>query len=294
MVEYPSLGRKLFAGFNYAFLLAMAVACLFPLVHVLAVSFSSSTAAGNGLVKLWPVGFNAKAYAFVLHKEAFLLSFLVSVKRVALGTLINVLMTVMIAYPLAKEANVFRFRTFYVWYFFVTVLFGGGLIPLYMIMKMTGVLDTVWALILPGAVPVFSILLMLNFFRTLPRDLEEAAFIDGAGHWATLWRVYVPLSAPGIATISLLSLVGHWNSWFDGIIYMSDPDHYPLQSYLQTVVIQTNTSGLDEQDAELMKELSNRTIKAAQIFLAALPILLVYPFLQKFFIKGVVLGSVKE
>lgn len=217
MVEYPSLGRTLFIGFNYAFLLVLAATCLFPLIHMLALSFSSSTAAGNGLVTLWPVEFTTKAYEFMLRKEAFLNSFLVSLKRVLLGASLNILLSIMIAYPLSKETQVFPFRTAYVWYFFITVLFGGGLIPLYMIVKMTGLLDTIWALVLPNAVPVFCVLLLLNFFRSLPKDLEEAAFIDGAGHWDTLWKVYVPLSAPGIATVCLITLVSHWNQWFDGI-----------------------------------------------------------------------------
>ncbi|MBP1990675.1 carbohydrate ABC transporter permease [Paenibacillus eucommiae] len=294
MIESKSIGRRSFLLANHIFLAILAFLCLFPLIHVLAVSLSSSVAASAGKVTLWPVGWNLSAYKFVLNKEAFLLSFGVSVKRVLLGTVLNMLMVLITAYPLSKEAAIFKWRTFYAWYFLVTILFSGGLIPAYMTVKMTGLIDSIWALILPGIVPVTSVILMLNFFRGLPKELEESAYIDGAGPFRTLWSIYIPLSAPAIATLTLFSMVGHWNSWFDGIIYMNLPEHYPLQSYLRTVLIDKTLTAASAAEAELMKILSNRTINAAQIFLGALPILMVYPFLQKFFIKGIVVGSVKE
>jgi len=138
------------------------------------------------------------------------------------------------------------------------------------------------------------LILLLNFFRGLPKELEEAAYMDGAGHWTTLWRIFVPLSTPVLATITLFATVHHWNSWFDGLIFMNSPMNYPLQSYLQTVVIQQDLSANTNVDLDSLAEISDRTAKAAQIFLGALPILLVYPFLQRFFVKGIVLGSVKE
>ncbi|RAV11222.1 carbohydrate ABC transporter permease [Paenibacillus contaminans] len=293
MVENPSLGRKLFVAGNYIFMAFLAFLCLFPIIHVLAVSFSSSSAAAAGRVGLWPVEFTLKAYEFVVRKEEFTRSFGISLQRLVLGTVINMVMCVVIAYPLSKEARDFKMRTIYVWYFFLTVLFGGGLIPTYMTVKHTGLMDTVWALVLPGAVPVFNVILLLNFFRGLPRELEEAAFIDGAGHMRTLWSLFIPLSKPVLATVLLFTMVGHWNAWFDGLIYMNDPTNYPLQSYLQTVVIQQDLSAMSDSDVEMMKQLSSKTVKSAQIFLGALPILAVYPFLQRFFVKGIVLGSVK-
>lgn len=293
MVEDRTASRKLFHVFNYTFLTVLALLCLFPIIHVLAVSLSSSTAADSGQVKLWPVEFTTVAYQFVLRQDAFLNSLFVSVKRVLLGTTINMLLTVLTAYPLSKETKVFSMRTVYVWVFFITVLFGGGLIPTYMIVQKTGLLDTIWALILPNAVPVFNVILLLNFFRNLPKELEESALIDGAGHLTVMFRIFVPLSLPALATLTLFSMVGHWNAWFDGIIYMQSPDNYPLQSYLQTVVIMQDLNALANVRDDLIQQISNRTFKAAQIFLGALPILMVYPFLQKYFIKGIVLGSVK-
>jgi putative aldouronate transport system permease protein len=294
MVEQLTLGRRLFVGTNYVVLALLSILCLVPLIHVLAISFSSSQAATAGLVKLWPVDFTLTSYQFVLSKPAFLTSIGVTLQRVAIGLTINMVLTVLVAYPLSKEVSKFPYRTIYVWIFVVTILFQGGLIPLYMTIKYTGIMDSIWALVLPSAVPVFNVVLLLNFFRGLPKELEEAAFIDGAGHWTTLWRIIVPLSAPALATLTLFATVGHWNAWFDGLIFMDSPDHYPLQSYLQTVVINRDLSLVSSTDMKSLAEVNDRTAKAAQIFLGALPILLVYPFLQRFFMKGIVLGSVKE
>jgi putative aldouronate transport system permease protein len=294
MLEHYTFSRRLFLSFNYVFLACLGIICILPIIHVLALSFSSSAAAQAGYVKLWPVQFTLSSYDFVTHKPAFFKSILVTLKRVGIGVPVNMLLTVLVAYPLAKEVAKFPMRTFYAWIFVVTILFGGGLIPLYMTVKYTGIMDSIWAMVLPGAVPVFNVILLLNFFRGLPKELEEAAFMDGAGHWTTLWRIFLPLSLPALATITLFATVGHWNSWFDGIIYMNSPDHYPLQSYLQTVVINRDLTLMSSSDMKSLTEVNDRTAKAAQIFLGALPILLVYPFLQRFFMKGIVLGSVKE
>ncbi len=288
-----SPGRKVFVALNYTFLALLSFLCLFPIIHVLAISLSSSGAAAAGLVNLWPVDYTIGSYKYALSKPEFLQSFVVTIKRVILGTSINMLLTILIAYPLSKESSVFRWRTFYVWFFVLTILFHGGLIPWYLTIRATGLIDTIWALILPAAVPVFNVILLLNFFRGLPKELEDAAFIDGAGHWTLLWKIFVPLSTPALATIALFTMVGHWNAWFDGLILMNSPKNYPLQSYLQTIVIQRDFSTLTEQDLMVLQEVSDRTFKAAQIFLAALPILMIYPFLQRYFVKGIVLGSVK-
>ncbi|MBP1992092.1 carbohydrate ABC transporter permease [Paenibacillus eucommiae] len=279
---------------NYTFLCLLALLCILPMIHVLALSLSSNAAASAGIVRLWPVDFNLTSYSYVLAKKEFVSSFVISLKRVALGSAINMLLVVLLAYPLSKESSKFKSRTWYIWFFVVTILFSGGLIPTYMVIKSAGLLNSIWALVLPGAVPVFSVLLLLNFFRGLPKELEEAAFMDGAGHFTTLFKIFLPLSVPALATILLLTMVGHWNSWFDGLIYMNSPSKYPLQSYLQTIVIQKNFSELTDLNLETLKQISDRTVKAAQIFMGALPVLVVYPFLQKYFMKGIVLGSVKE
>jgi len=294
MVERFTMSRKMFVGFNYIFLTLLSVLCILPLIHVMAVSFSSSAAAAAGYVKLWPVEFTLESYKYVLGKKEFFESILMTIKRVGVGLIVNMVLTILVAYPLSKEVSKFRGRTIYAWVFVFTMLFNGGLIPLYMMVKYTGALDTIWALVLPQAVPIFNMILLLNFFRGLPKELEEAAFMDGAGHWKTLWKIYVPLSAPALATITLFTMVFHWNSWFDGLIFMNSPHNYPLQSYLQTVVIQQNFNTTNLETIAQLSKVSDRTFKSAQILLGSLPILLVYPFLQRFFMSGIVLGSVKE
>jgi len=295
MIYKNAFGRRAFDWANYVFLGGAALLCLLPLIHVLAVSFSASSAATAGFVKLWPVDFTLASYKYALNKPQFIDSFLVSLERVALGALINMTLTVLIAYPLSKERRQFRWRSVYAWFFVVTILFSGGLIPVFMVVKQLGLLDSIWALVLPGAVPVFNVILLLNFMRSQPKELYEAAFVDGAGHWSVLWRIAVPLAKPALATLLLFSCVGHWNSWFDGLIYMNKPEHFPLQTYLQSVVINRDPSLMTTtEELKTLSQISDQTTKAAQIFLAALPILLLYPFLQKHFIQGITLGSVKE
>ncbi|MCC3375250.1 carbohydrate ABC transporter permease [Cohnella sp. REN36] len=289
-----SIGRRLFLGGNVVFLTAVSLGCLMPLVHIWALSLSSGAAASAGEVVLWPVNFTTAAYENVFGKPEYLRAFGISVQRVVLGTAISMLLTIVTAYPLAKDQRQFRMRTVYVWIFVLTILFNGGLIPWYLTLKTLGLIDTIWALVLPGALQVFNVILLLNFYRNLPKELEESARIDGAGHLATLWKIYAPLSLPALATTGLFTMVGHWNSWFDGMLLMNHPDKYPLQTFLQTIVINLDFRFIKAEDAELIVKLSDRTSKAAQIFVAAFPVLVVYPFLQRFFIKGIVMGSVKE
>jgi len=287
-----------FRVFNGFVLLFAAFLCIAPFLNLLAVSFSSGTAAAAGRVGFIPVDFNWEAYRFVFQHERFIRSFSISVVRVILGVSINVLVVILCAYPLSKSKEEFRVRSFYSWFFIITMLFVPSLVPSFMVVMNLGLLDSIWALVLPGALPVFSVIVMLNFFRGLPKELEESAAIDGAGHVRILSRIYLPLSKPSIATIVLFSAVGHWNAWFDGIIYMNRVENYPLQSYLHTVVINPAQLMRDMQNnpalVEMLQLVSNHTLRAAQLFVATVPILALYPFLQKYFITGLVLGSVKE
>jgi len=289
-----AFSRQLFIVINSIVLASLFVLGLLPFIHLLSVSLSSNIAALSNQVKLWPVGFTLEAYRFLGQKPEFLDSLVVSLQRVVLGTAINMALVVMAAYPLSKEVERFRLRTVYVWFFAVTMFLGGGLIPTYIVVKETGIMDSIWALILPGALSVWHMVMLLNFFRSVPRDLEEAAIVDGAGQLKILARIYLPISLPAIATILLFTLVGHWNSWFDGILYMNSPSHYPLQSYLYTLVTKINIEAISTEDLGTLNRLSEKTLRSAQIFLGALPIMVVYPFLQRYFIKGITVGSVKE
>ena len=214
-------------------------------------------------------------------------------ERVAIGLPLNMVLTIMLAYPLSKESTSFRMRTVYVWIFFFTMLFSGGLIPGYLLIQNLKMMDTIWALVLPAAVPVYNVILMLNFFRGIPHELEEAAEIDGAGQWRICFQIFVPCAKPSIATLMLFSFISHWNSWFDGLIFSNFPSSYPLASFLQTVVVQRDMTLLSLEDWQSMSMISDRTVRCAQIFVGIIPIILIYPFVQKYFVKGMTVGSVK-
>ena len=293
MVKDNTTSRKAFVVFNTIVLLLIAVSCLVPYIHVLAVSLSSRQAVMGGAVTFWPIDFTLGSYQFVLQKRQFLSSAMISFERVLLGVTINMILVIMVAYPLSKDKRVFRSRTVYAWIFVFTMFFGVSLVPWYLTVRSLGLVDSIWALVLPTAVPVFNVTILLNFFRQLPRELEESAFIDGAGHFVTLFKIYIPASTPALATLTLFSIVTQWNSWFDGLIFMNMPDKYPLQTFMQTMLIQSNPQYMRSSNVRLLRLVSERTVRSAQIFLAALPVLIAYPFLQKYFIKGIVLGSVK-
>jgi putative aldouronate transport system permease protein len=289
-----SWSRQLFNTINVTALTLITLMGILPFIHLLAVSLSSNTAAMAGEVTLWPVNLTWDAYRYLGQNVEFFRSLGVSVERVLLGSAINMLLVIITAYPLSKENTQFRLRTIYVWYFAITMFFGGGLIPTYIVVKETGLLDSIWALILPGALNVWHTVMLLNFFRGVSKDMQEAAIIDGAGHGSMIWRIYLPVSLPAIATILLFTVVGHWNAWFDGILYMNSPANYPLQSYLSTLITSINIQAISVESLSLLQNLGEKTLRTAQIFMGALPIMLVYPFLQKYFVKGIVIGSVKE
>ena len=293
-----SPSRKVFLVINYIVLTVISLTCILPFINLLAVSFSDKTAVAANAVTFWPVGFNTAAYDFILSNDQFLRALWISVQRTVLGVLVNIALIVFTAYPLSKSKQDFRLRNVFSWYFVVTILFSGGLIPTYMVVKYTGLMDTIWALILPGAVQVFNMLVVMNSMPSLPKELEEAAYIDGAGHFQTLFNVILPVCTPTLATVTLFSFVGHWNSWYDGMIYMNTVEKYPLQTYLQTIVINPdaffrNATNISAELGNFLNLVSARTTNAAQLFLATIPILCVYPFLQKYFTTGLVMGSVK-
>lgn len=290
---YKTNGYKVFSFFNYILLIIICLTCVLPLIHILAVSFSASAPANSNLVGLWPIGFNFDAYSKTLNNANFHNALIVGLERTVLGTLIGMVLITLAAYSLSKDGKNFKSRPIYMWFFLFTMLFSGGIVPSYMLIRELNLMNTIWALILPLAINVFNMVLMMNFFRAVPKELEEAAHIDGAGHFRTLISIYFPVSMPSIATISLFTMVMHWNSWFDGLLYISDYRKYPLSTFLQTIIVQQDFNKINPDINEL-KNISQRTVKSAQIFIGTLPILLVYPFLQRYFVKGIILGAVKE
>ncbi|WP_159886911.1 carbohydrate ABC transporter permease [Paenibacillus puerhi] len=296
MVRETTAASKAFDVGLAVLLGAIALSCILPLWYTLMVSLSEKSAAAAGIVRMWPVGLNIASYQQIMGDGKFFQSFWVSIQRVVLAASLSFIVTVLMAYPLSKSTRELRFRNILMWVLVFTLLFNGGLIPLYQTVKAYGLIDSIWVLVLAGGVPIFNVILVVNFFRNLPKELEEAALVDGAGPWYTLFGLFVPLSVPVLATITLFSIVGHWNEFFHGLVFMTSPDNYPLQTYIRQMVVQIDTStiGNDPEQLKRLGEISNQTLNAAKIFIAMLPILVVYPFLQRFFIHGITLGSVKE
>jgi len=296
MREYYSRGRIVFQVLNYLFIGFLTLICIVPVLHVLACSFSSPAYADAHLVNLWPKGFTLAAYRFVMKSSQFWAAFLVTIKRLLIGVPLNLLLTILAAYPLSKEDTIFRQRKYYMWLYMFVMIFNAGLVPTYLLVKDLGLIDTVWALVLPTGVNVFNIVLIMNFFRGIPREIEESALVDGAMQHTILFKLYLPLAAPSIATVTLFSFMGHWNSWMDGRIYMNNMTNYPLQTYLQMMLESSDTVILNAVSFDALIEkmmVSGQNIRAAQLFISILPVLVLYPFLQRYFTTGLVMGSVK-
>ena len=272
----------------------LGIACLIPILNSLALSLSDKAIVEAGSVFLVPHKINLTSYDIILEDRQFFRSFLISIERVVLGGIINFVITLLMAYPLSKDRSVFRAREVYLYLLLVTMLFSGGLIPIYMVVNAVGIMDTIWALVLPGAVPVFNVIIMMNFFRQVPKELEEAATVDGARHATILVKVYLPLSVPSVATVTLFSMVGHWNAFFDGLIYMNSPRDYPLQTYIQTLVLgQHDFTRLTVEEIKRISQTSSKTLNNAKIIVSMIPMVMVYSLLQRYFVKGLVLGSVQ-
>ncbi|MFS0723417.1 carbohydrate ABC transporter permease [Paenibacillus sp. 1P07SE] len=290
---YKNPSYKVFYYFNLALLIAVSILCILPMIHIFAVSLSGKSAAESNLVTFFPIDFNLESYARTFENDNFTNAIWTSVMRAVIGTVFSMAVTIMAAFSLSRSSVEFKARVFYVWFFLIIMIFDAGLVPNYLLIQQLGLINSFWVLILPGLVNVWNMILMMNFFRVLPKELDEAAIMDGASTFRILFSVYLPISMPAIATISLFTMVGHWNSWFDGMLYLRSQEQWPLATLLQTIVVVQDFSktGITPED---MAMLSNRSVKSAQIFIAMLPILIVYPFLQRFFVKGIVLGAVKE
>ena len=284
-------------GAIYLIVFLLGVICLLPLLNIVAVSFSGSAAVAANRVGIFPVDFTVAAYEKILGDHQFWRSFGISVARVVLALLLNLILIMLMAYPLSKSKREFKGRNIYMDLLIFAMLFNGGMIPTYIVIKNLGLLNTIWALILPGAVPIFSVIMVMNFFMGVPKALEEAAVIDGATPLQVLTKVYLPCSKPVIATIALFSIVGSWNDFFSGLLYMTKVNNYPLQTYIQSLNVKLedmlNSGGSISSLVNIM-DVSAQNLNAAKIVVSVIPLLLIYPLLQKYLITGIVVGSVKE
>ena len=294
MIHSRSLGEHIFNAVNIVLMAILALSCLYPLWYALCLSISDKAAANSGLVTFYPIGFTLQSYQEIMKERMFFNAFWISIQRTALGTVVTLGALILMAYPLSKHKSEFKIRDGLMWVVIFCMLFNGGTIPWYITVKNYRLIDSIWALVLGGSLPVFNLILMVNFFRALPRDLEEAAVVDGAGPWKLLSMVVVPCSIPVIATIVLFTSVYHWNEFFQGLVLTTNESRYPLQTYIRQIVVNIQASTLTRDQIENLFKLSNKSLNAAKVFIAMIPMLAVYPFLQRYFISGIMLGAVKE
>lgn len=286
-----TLGDRIFNFINITLLTCFVCLCVFPFINIIAVSLSDNGAIISGKVFLWPVGINISAYREVFTDLTMIRSFVFTVGLTLLYTLITLIMTILCAYPLSKKS--LKGRTALLLIITFTMYFSSGSIPLYLLVSELKLLNTIWALILPGAVNTFNMIVMKSFFTSLPSGLEESAKIDGAGHFRILFSIVLPLSMPIIATISLFYAVGRWNGFSDAIYYINDPKMYPLQLKLRQLISLNNVDQMMTNLQEEQDRVIPEQIKSASIMFATVPILLIYPWLQKYFVKGMMVGSIK-
>ena len=289
---------KVFKVFNYSFLTLAMVVVLYPLIYIISASISDPAAVNSGKMWLLPKDITFEGYRLIFQNSDIWRGYLNTIIYTLLGTSINLAVTLPAAYALSRQD--FVGRNVFTGIFVLTMFFEGGLIPTYLVVKGLGLIDTIWAMVLPNAAAIWNIVIARVFFQsTVPRELEEASIIDGASNFQLFFKVVLPLSAPIIAVMALFYGVGHWNSYFDALIYLKDRDMYPLQMILREILVlqemASQNSSMTQSMAEVMhsKQQLAAIIKYGVMLVSALPIIIVYPFLQRFFVQGVMIGSLK-
>lgn len=280
---------SVFTVLNYAFFTLVALLCLLPYLHIIAKSFSSNTAVVSGKVAFWPVDFGLEVYKYVFQDSLFWSAFGNSVFVTVVGTLLSMVVTVFAAYPLSKPD--FRGRRVILLLYVFSMLFYGGTVPIYVFMQSLGLLNTLWAIIVPFIISQYNMFVMKTFFEGLPAAIEESARIDGAGHMRILFSIVLPLSLPSLATIGLFYAVGYWNNYYHAMLFITRPEVKPMQLYLYELI--STATRVSELDPEMAMSVSSAGVQAGSILVGTLPILLLYPFVQKYFISGLTIGSVK-
>jgi putative aldouronate transport system permease protein len=293
-MKYETKGEKIFQAVNYVILLLVVLVTLYPFWNIVMQSFSSTKYINAGSVSFFPRGFNVKTYATIMSDSYFWTTYKNTVIYTVVGTLISVFLTTIFAYSLSRmHRKQLSGTKFFSLMAVITMFFGGGLIPSYLVVNNLGMTNTMWAIVIPGALSIFNLLIMKSFFDSLPAALEEAAEIDGYSTYSVLWKIIIPVSKPIIATMVLFYAVAAWNSWFSAFIYLDKQNLYPVTMYLRNLIAgasQQSDAAASSADSQMQ---ISANIKSVAMFLSVLPILLVYPFVQKYFVTGVMLGSVK-
>ncbi|WP_240415383.1 carbohydrate ABC transporter permease [Paenibacillus periandrae] len=293
MNKKVSLGERLFDISNVLLMLGLMIATFYPILYVVIASLSNGSRliAHQGLL-LWPQGFSLDAYKAVLLNPSILQGYKNTLFIVIVGVAINLVLTSIGAYFLSRD-NVFWKAPIMMMIVF-TMFFSGGLVPFYLTVRALGLYDSIWALIVPGAISTFNLIIMRTYFQSIPKDMEESAVMDGAGHFTILFRVYLPLAMPVVAVMILYYGVGHWNSWFNAMVFLRNHDLYPLQLILRNILIDNDVESMMGQTSTYMsKQEVAETVKYAAIMVSIIPILLLYPYVQKYFVKGVMIGALK-
>lgn len=296
MVRDNTLKSRILDILIYSMLAIILIVTLYPVLHICAASFSSGRAYDKGLVTVFPVEFNLISYKMIFEAKLVPHSFGNSAIYTVVGTTVNLILTGTFAYTLSRKR--LAFRGIYTGLVIFSMYFSGGLIPMFLLVKNLSMYNSMWALILPGAINTTNLIIMRTFFQSIPMELEESAFIDGANDITIFFKIILPLSKAGIVTIGLYYAVSHWNGWFSAMIYLKDTSKYPLQMILRQIIIMSQ--GLQEAASSSDPEALTSTgivnvagVKFATLFVSMVPMLILYPFIQKYFIKGVMIGSVK-
>ncbi len=279
---------------NTLILTIVLIVILFPLIFVVSASFSDPIAVATGQVLVWPVGFTLRAYTTIFHYHAIWVGYLNSIYYTVVGTLVNITLTILAAYPLSRKD--FFGKNPLLFLFVFTMFFNGGLIPFYLTVNKLGLYNNRLALIIPSAMSVWNMIIAITYFRTsIPAELLEAAQLDGCNDFQFLWRIVVPLSAPIIAVLSLFYAVGHWNEYFSALIFLSNKDLFPLQLILRDILTSSTIDMSMLKDVTTISERQGlqQLLKYALIVVASVPVLAIYPFVQKHFVKGLLLGGIK-
>jgi len=285
--------------FIYVLLALLAFSTLYPFWNAIVISFNVGADTAKGGVTFWPRAFTWENYNIVFSDDRLLNGFVVTIARTIIGTLTALFMTALLAYGMSKSELIGR--KYIMIFFIITMYFGGGLIPTFLLIRSLGMIDTFLVYIIPGMISVWNMIIFRTFFRGLPAGLEESAKIDGCGNWGTFFRIVLPLSGPVLATLGLFTAVAHWNDWFVATIYISNEKLVPVQTMLRQIInASTVTDFLSSADSgaiariEKMQKVTSKSISMATMMVATLPIITLYPFLQRYFVKGVLIGSLKE
>lgn len=292
MIDYDkTFASRLFDWFNYLLMALVVAATLYPFYYITIVSLSNGNAVMRGDVSIWPVGFTLESYRLVFENPAVPRSLWNSFVYTSVGTAINLFMTVLCAFPLSRPK--FSGKTALTWIVTITMFVSGGLIPLYLLIIRMGIIDSIWALVLPGAINVWYLFILRTGFQGIPEEIYEAAIVDGANDFHLLWKIALPLSKAVLATLLLFYAVALWNDFFNGLIFLNDREKYPIQLVMRNIVILGNMDQTNEMGGASDFMAVEQTLKYATIMVSTLPILLVYPFVQRYFVKGVMIGAIK-